>query len=277
MEEIKCSHCNQILPNDAKFCSNCGEKIVNNNIINETVAYNKKVKSTAIKLSIALCLILAIFLPLDYMHSLQCDYKNCKNQKLEGKNYCYDHACQVDNCGLSKIEDDTYCFLHVKDYTCEYIGCDNVVYYIGDFCYEHICIEVGCINGKVFHSDYCSEHKIDMRTIITDVGISFTVNSAGGIEFTFKGRNATLNDIKYIRFNVYLKNAVGDLIEDEITNSTYVPVEIIGKIYRRDRFTFGSEIIGYADNCARIDINDITIIYMDGTSQTGYLGYYCEE
>lgn len=36
------------------------------------------------------------------------------------------------------------------------------------------------------------------------------------------------------------------------------------------------EIIGYCDNLARIDIKDITILYTDGNSETGHLGYYAD-
>ena len=37
------------------------------------------------------------------------------------------------------------------------------------------------------------------------------------------------------------------------------------------------DIIGYNDNCARIDINEVTLIYTDGTSQTGHYGWYTEK
>ena len=35
-------------------------------------------------------------------------------------------------------------------------------------------------------------------------------------------------------------------------------------------------IIGYNDNCKRIDIDEVTLVYTDGTSQTGHYGWYSE-
>ena len=47
-----------------------------------------------------------------------------------------------------------------------------------------------------------------------------------------------------------------------------------GNDYCMDTVSMKDEIIGRCDTCARIDIDDITIVYWDGTSETGYFGSY---
>lgn len=100
------------------------------------------------------------------------------------------------------------------------------------------------------------------------------MNSAGGITFNFSAKNSTGKEIKYVRFDVGLENAVGDSVQDEIKRSSSVSVEIVGPVKAGGTVSMSNEIIGYCDTCARIDIDDITIVYTDGTSETGHFGYY---
>lgn len=73
-----------------------------------------------------------------------------------------------------------------------------------------------------------------------------------------------------------MQNAVGDSLKDDISGNYTLPVEIIGPVKAREEVYMYYELIGYCDNCARIDVNDVTIIYTDGTSETGRLGYYAD-
>lgn len=116
-----------------------------------------------------------------------------------------------------------------------------------------------------------------MRERLTNSSFSFSLNSAGGIEFDFRATNSTGKEIKYVRFEVQLRNAVNDLVRDEIKGTSSVSVEIVGPVRAGKIVYMVSEIIGYCDTCARIDINDITIVYTDGTSETGHFGYYYEK
>ncbi len=128
-------------------------------------------------------------------------------------------------------------------------------------------------------SKYCSDHyvEIDMRKNLSNSSFGFTLNSAGGIEFDFSAKNSTQKTIKYVRFKVYLRNKVDDLIKDEITREYYVDVEIIGPFSPGSNIRMSNEIIGYNDDLNRIDINDITLVYSDGTSETGSFNYYSKK
>ena len=116
-----------------------------------------------------------------------------------------------------------------------------------------------------------------MRKKISNPSFGFTLNSAGGIKFNFSAKNSTSKIVKYVRFKAYLRNKVGDFVEDEITRQYYVNVEIVGPFSPGSYIRMNNEIIGYNDDLYRIDIDDITLIYFDGTSETGSFNYYTEK
>ena len=132
-------------------------------------------------------------------------------------------------------------------------------------------------NNQSGQKSFEKESDVDMRERLTDSSFYFSLNSVGGIEFSFSAKNSTGKEIKYVRFDVELRNAVGDLVKDEITRTTSESVEIVGPVKSGSEVKISDKIIGYCETCARIDINDITIIYMDGTSETGRFGYYYEK
>lgn len=206
----------------------------------------------------------------------------CGEEVVSGSDYCYYHKCQVDGCNLSKTKSDRYCFSHENEFICEWEEgwddkCTSNKTEGSKYCYSHTCSQSGCTE-KVSKEGYttCEKHAVDMRKRLTSSAFYFSLNSAGGIEFDFSATNSTGKDIKYVRFDVILKNAVGDLVEDEIKDTSRVKVEIVGPVKPGKRVYMSDEIIGYCDTCARIDIQDITIIYTDGTSETGHYGYYYE-
>lgn len=219
-------------------------------------------------------IIIAIFISND---AKKCSFGSCNNLKMEGSKYCVDHTCKEKDCYSSKSEYDSYCRIHEEKHICAYSGCENYKVSGGEYCYSHTCSKTGCYNEKGYGSDYCTDHQVDMRKRLTDSSFFFLINSAGGIEFTFSAKNSTGKEIKYVRFDVELRNAVGDLVKDEIKRKATVSVEIVGPVKAGGKVSMSSKIIGYCDTCARIDINDITIIYTDGTSETGYFGYYSKK
>lgn len=198
------------------------------------------------------------------------------SNKVEGSDYCDDHTCNEEGCTSSKSKYDSYCYTHEEERACEYYGCESYKVDGGEYCYYHTCSKSGCYNQVGYNSEYCTDHQVDMRKRLTDSSFYFSKNSAAGIEFSFSAKNSTGKEIKYVRFQVELRNAVGDLVEDEIKDTTSVSVEIVGPVKAGDTVSMREEIIGYCDTCARIDIDDITIIYKDGTSETGHFGYYYE-
>ena len=239
-----------------------------NNNLNEPKNNGKMFK---IVIGLVVAVVLLIIIITSAAESGRCEYyKDCSNKKVEGANYCYSHICDFTGCTSSKGYNSDYCYTH----RCAYTSCGNRVVSGGKYCYTHTCDADGCFNQIEINSANCSEHQIDMRTRLGRPSMSFSLNSAGGIKFSFSASNNSGKTIKYVRFNVYLKNAVGDSIQEEISDKYYADVEIIGPIKSGETVRMNSEIIGYCDNLARIDIRDITIVYTDGTSETGAYNYY---
>lgn len=105
---------------------------------------------------------------------------------------------------------------------------------------------------------------------------SWGLNSVGGINTRVWVTNTSSQRIKYLRFYVYMSNAVGDSLKDDIKHKSTIYVECIGY------FEIGVEtkaydgIIGYCENCARITIKEITIVYEDSSQETIANNYYYE-
>lgn len=208
--------------------------------------------------------------------AVTCDMGNCNNAKLENSNYCNLHTCSYPGCQYCKGKYDDYCFIHLDELSCSDVDCNQLKTNNSDYCFNHTCTKSGCSSKRFLDSEYCSEHQINMREMLPDPSFSFKLDSAGGIVFNFEATNKTERVIKYVRFDVELYNAVGDRIKDDIRRDYSIGVEIIGPVYQNCTVRMTKETIGYCDNCARIEIKDITIIYTDGTSETGRYNYYYE-
>lgn len=306
-----CRKCGNKIPDDSIFCLKCGTKvetggsqeqieidqisdetIVKTNVSTREEASQIEVanKQTEVKnlekkviymkysiigmVTLVLIMIIAVLVS---NNSKKCSLESCNNLKIEGSDYCSDHTCQKEGCFYSKLKSNRYCYSHQRELTCETDSCTRDKVDGGNFCSYHTCEISGCYNKKYSDTDYCFNHQIDMRKRLTGSSFSFSLNSAGGIKFNFSAKNTTGKEIKYVRFDVKLQNAVGDSVQDEITRSSSVSVEIVGPIKLGERVSMSDEIIGYCDTCARLDIDDITIVYTDGTSEKGHFGYYCKK
>lgn len=312
-----CRKCGNEIPDDSVFCLKCGTKIemvdskenVDTDQISdepsektdapnveesssqievmnkqsETKVMDKKVTYSIIGIyALVLIMVIAVFVSNNAKNNAKkCSLESCNNPKMEGSEYCSDHTCKKEGCTYSKSKDNKYCDTHQQELTCAVEDCTSDKVDGGDYCSYHTCEKSGCYNKKFSDTDYCLDHQIDMRKKLTDSSFYFSLDSAGGIEFNFTAKNSTGKEIKYVRFDVGLQNAVGDSVQDEIKRSSSVSVEIVGPVKAGGTVSMSNKIIGYCDTCARIDIDDITIIYTDGTSETGHFGdyyryYYCK-
>lgn len=294
-----CRKCGIKILDDSIFCPECGTKVetainptdeeipvLQDDNVDENKNNNDVTKQTdaetvspitnngeyiKIVLGVVAVVVILIIIIASIVESGRCEYyKDCSNKKVDGSDYCRAHLCEYPDCTMSKGYSSDYCYSH----RCSYTSCTSCVVTGSDYCNSHTCDANGCYEQVVNDSPYCSEHQIDMRDRLGWPTMSFSLNSAGGIKFSFSATNNSGKTIKYVRFNVYLKNAVGDSIREDITNDYYAEVEIIGPIDTGDKATMSSEIIGYCDNLAQIDIRNITIVYTDGTSETGLYNYY---
>lgn len=215
-----------------------------------------------------------------YYNNTICRIKGCNNKRVTNSEYCKQHVCQYPNCVSKRTGNSMYCGIHDAALLCHKWNCYNERVKGGEYCIEHTCKVDGCFKEADWDGNYCFEHrnadKVDMREYLKDVSFRFKLNSAGGIVFTFTAKNNSPKEIKYVKFKAYLYNAVDDSINDDIKGQPYIDVSITGPVRRYGTVSMSDEIIGYCDECTRIDINDVTIEYTDGTSDNGRLGYYTE-
>ena len=134
--------------------------------------------------------------------------------------------------------------------------------------------------GHTTDAGVCSRchETIKKQSPVTFVGMRYTIDYVGGVEWTFKIRNNTDKEIKYITFQWTCYNAVGDPISDEISGKTYVRIRFTGPLgpgettdKKRNTTLF------YNHSYANMKWNEITVEYMDGTTETiteYYEGYY---
>lgn len=302
-----CRKCGNEIPDDSVFCLKCGTKVeISANKNHEEISMEKENviteeqdtcantsdglhseeieittpsmdKKTVYGIFGIIAIVLVIIIVITASESAKrCEMSSCDNLKQEGSKYCSEHTCKEEGCTRSKTKRDTYCYSHKAEHTCSYSGCDSFKLDGGEYCYSHTCEKTGCYNQKGYGSDYCTDHQVDMRKRLDMIDFSFGLNSAGGIKLTFRAKNKSGKEIKYVRFDITMQNAVGDSLKDDISGDYSIPVEIIGPVKAGKEVYLGSELVGYCDNCARIDVNDVTIIYTDGTSETGRLGYYAD-
>ena len=301
-----CRKCGNQIPNDSVFCLKCGEKVVeadwqpnsnsdelaqavpgetddtlmdtdNKEQNSDSVENEPKIRMNFRLIAIAIGVIAVFAILLSVINeSRRCSFSSCENIKAENSKYCREHTCKYEGCYSSKTKNDTYCYHHELELCCSEDDCDGLKVDGGEYCYSHTCKNSSCLEARFWDTDYCLEHQISMREKLTNSSFYFSLNSAGGIVFSFSATNSTGKEIKYVRFEVELYNAVGDRAYDEIKNTSTVDVEIIGPVKAGKKVSLSKEIIGYCDNCAKIQINDITIVYTDGTSETGSFNYYYE-
>lgn len=104
-------------------------------------------------------------------------------------------------------------------------------------------------------------------------GFGFTVNSVNGIKFLWKADNNSNKTINYYTVTLYFYNAVGDPAYDEITGKCTKTVKYVGPVQPNSQLLIYN-IVGYVPACSKIVVGDITLDYSDGTSETGWYGYY---
>lgn len=298
---IICPKCGTAIPDDSIFCLKCGKKVKTSDKEsdkkNTCILDRKNEKTTRINIAKKFLLLdnkreyaisgiiigitlFAVIIAI-IVNTIKCDV--CNKKAIKGSDYCDDHTCSVDGCILSKPSDKQYCLWHEDELFCEWEDslngrCKNYKLQHGKYCSRHTCSEENCMD-KISKKEYttCNKHAINMRNRLPNPSLYFSLNSAGGIEFHFNATNSTGKDIKYIRFDIILKNSVGDLVEDEMKNTSKTHVEMIGPIAPGENASINNKIIGYCDTCAKIEIQDITIVYTDETTEKGYYGYYYEK
>ena len=117
---------------------------------------------------------------------------------------------------------------------------------------------------------------IDMTTRISAPTEKFAIlrkkNSAGLVELNWTANNNSGKTIKYYTVTVYYYNAVGDPAKNDITGKTSHTIKYVGPVEPGGMLLVGDA--GYCDIARKVTVGEITLEYMDGTTETGWYGYY---
>lgn len=95
----------------------------------------------------------------------------------------------------------------------------------------------------------------------------FYVDSAGGVEPEFLILNKWSKTIKYIDFDLYFYNRVGDLEYNQITGYPYAKMRIIGPIKKWGCDWYSWNPVFYNYSVYSIRISKATITFMDGSTK----------
>ena len=134
--------------------------------------------------------------------------------------------------------------------------------------------------GHTTEAGICSRCNeiVKKQSPVTIIGMKYTKDYVGGVEWTFKIKNNSDKEIKYVTLQWNCYNAVGDLIYDEISWKSYVRVRYTGPLSPGK--TSGKKCNStkfYNHSFASIKWSEITVEYMDGTTETidqYYKNYY---
>ena len=129
----------------------------------------------------------------------------------------------------------------------------------------------------------CNEKlTIDMNTVVGNpndcattkyFGFCYYKNSADGIKLCWGGENLSDKTINYYTVTVYFYNSVGDPAYSEITGKSSKTIKYVGPVAPgKDLIIYG--IVDYVPVCSKVVIGEITVEYADGTSDTGWYGWY---
>ena len=97
-------------------------------------------------------------------------------------------------------------------------------------------------------------------------------NSAGGVDFNIIWQNKSDKTVKYATFEVVPYNAVGDIVECTIRNSSTFRGQVTGPIKKNKWNGYGTTWSNawYNNTIKKIKITGVDIDYVDGTSETLY-------
>lgn len=97
-------------------------------------------------------------------------------------------------------------------------------------------------------------------------------NSAGGVDFKIIWQNKSNKTVKYATFEVVPYNAVGDVVECSIRNSSTFRGQVTGPIKKNKWNGYGTTWSNawYNNTIKKIKVTGVDIDYMDGTSETLY-------
>lgn len=112
-----CRKCGALIPDDADFCTECGQScnltpaknttIQKHNFDKDKINNFKENKKNLIPIGIGLLIIIVVF----SIFGGRCEANNCSN-KAEYGDYCAIHVCLAPGCTFKRAYDSSYCYTH---------------------------------------------------------------------------------------------------------------------------------------------------------------------
>ena len=123
-------------------------------------------------------------------------------------------------------------------------------------------------NHDYTKSNYVSSYyKLEDCPIVVDSYYTSYPNSADGVDFYIKWHSTDYKEIKYITFSVTPYNRVNDEQYCEIRNRSTVNGKITGPVNYGNSKSSQWECAWYNSDIDHIELDEITIEYMDGTKR----------
>ena len=98
-------------------------------------------------------------------------------------------------------------------------------------------------------------------------------NSAHGVQFTWSHKYIAPKEIKYCTIYFKFKNGVDDPAYDEMTGEDEKIIQLTGPIPSGKNLMLIDEIVCYSRDCAKVQITDIELEYMDGSKDKFWYGW----
>lgn len=291
-----CRKCGAEIPEDSVFCPACGESAETSppeDIPDDEPLPEISFKKLVVRIFLVIFIVAGLVCTIGLIHSLNniCNYSDCEYQRKSYSNYCHLHECNKSDCNNPKDAYDQYCQecacaaedcsyareggKYCSYHTCNAENCLEQKVNRGSYCVAHTCDEPNCTNKTYGESTKCYADLPSLRKKLEAQQMGFHVTYNEGVEFTFVAVNQTEKTIKYIRFKLYLQNAVGDPVYDKATGKNYFEVEIVGPAKPGSTISIRDKFLGYCNGeLQRVDMDDIVIIYTDNTSDIGTMNYY---
>ena len=111
--------------------------------------------------------------------------------------------------------------------------------------------------------------KITQPSPVSILNMKYDVDFVGGVEWTFKIRNNTDKQIKYVTLQWSCYNGVGDLIKDDIDGKSYVRLRYTGPLDANSTTGNQHNTTKFYNNTLKsISFTEVMVEYMDGTTET---------
>ncbi|MDD3172929.1 MAG: Ig-like domain-containing protein [Herbinix sp.] len=109
---------------------------------------------------------------------------------------------------------------------------------------------------------------VSSRPLLYITEASFDINYVGGIEPYITFQNNFGKTIKYVYFNTYFYNTVGDPAYCEIQNTNYQRLKITGPIKNGVTDSYYWDAVIYNNATGKMYLKSAEIVFMDGTKKT---------